>query len=1313
VRETLDSDIHFLPNTMNSNAQASLTDSTLTRRVAELVERLQAGEQVDLKAFCSDSPEQFEQLEMLLPTLQAVVDLEHSLPHVGESLRSKIRRGEDSQGATAGQRSAVADWAPPEGRSSSAQVDAAATRLLGDFRILRELGRGGMGVVYEAEQISLGRRVALKVLPFAAMLDRQQLARFKNEARAAATLDHPNIVAIYSVGAERGVHYYAMQLIEGQSLAEVIAAMRQRSGVEEQRSSGVEEQRSSGAAEQIRSGVRHHISSYSTTPPLHSSSSENYSTTALPKATPPLHSSSGDTTPVARLTTLPAFDSREYFRAVAQLGIQAAEALDHAHQNGILHRDIKPANLLVESTFQTPSPLAGTPKTPSPLGGGLGRGSDEASHLKLWITDFGLARMEQDAGMTMTGDLLGTLRYMSPEQALAKRAVVDHRSDIYSLGVTLYELLTLQPAFTGDDRQELLRQIAFDEPRLPRQMNARIPQDLETIVLKAIRKDPEHRYATAQDLANDLKRFVNDQPIKAKPPTWREQLMKWSRRHPAAIWAAVLVLLATTLISAASAILITSAYKREAVQRQQASIETAKAKAVSDLLQEMLSSADAARAKGADYKVRELLDDFVAGLHSQLTDQREVEADIRATIGRAYRSLNLPEKAQPHFERAIELYQQTGGPQSEKLAAILVDGAWNLQDQWRFAEAESQVNEALAIYRKRGVTGGPLFHALEILQHILRGSAGREKDAERVTEKALAVARQSGEEFPDQANLLHRYADLKFDQGKFVEAEQLARQSVDMHYRLHGDRHPETAFGLKTLARALESQQKLKDAESAIREALAVFRHQFPEDHPNVRDTMNQLRSVLKAREDKTGLEALAKEEAEIEMRSGSPGYHLRVAGLLLKNKPTSDQKDEARRLIRRFIEVYSQAPIDHPDDFRTRMNAADGFVLAIQTCVSVAGFSDEIDEMILRLQSELPQVAADFRDSNQCQWEVAMCYLGLGRMLFDHSNYQSTTEHAYHESIDFLMKYSLSDPNRPYLWIWLGESYVCLSEIQWQSGRPVEAEATIKLAAEIYNKHAAKIAEDIIVPPYPGIYSEIISYLLGCARSLAPNEKEEAAKLIRNAALITKHMTDPAELANALHWIALTQLQVGDQAAYRATCRALVDLPLQNADDVARSRPIWTPCLAPDALDRDDVNLLVKRAEEFVAHNSLGQPQFGLNYLGAALYRSGRFERAAQILEESIAAYPGDPPPGFDIINIQRLLLAMTKWRLGKHDEASQLLAETLPAIEKELQSPSSAWNRLATLELLSAEANALIGPKDANEAVENKEKRSRGAVE
>jgi WD40 repeat protein/serine/threonine protein kinase len=414
---------------------------------------------------------------------------------------------------------------PAEGASSTPSLAARAT--LGDFQIVREIGRGGMGVVYEAEQLSLGRRVALKVLPFAAMLDRQQLARFKNEARAAATLDHPNIVAIYSVGCDRSVHYYAMQLIEGQSLAEVIEQMRRESGraVEQKSSRAVEQQWSSGVEEQS--------TGYSTPPLLHSSSSR-------------------DTQPVAALSTLPDFDSREYYRAVAELGIQAAEALDHAHASGILHRDIKPANLLFEFVTPRPVPVRGRET-------GYERTEREGYIPKLWITDFGLARMEADAGMTMTGDVLGTLRYMSPEQALAKRAVIDHRSDIYSLGATFYELVTLQPLFGNGDRAELLRNILDQEPISPRKLKSQVPRDLETIILNALRKDPNDRYQSAHHLANDFRSFLESKPIKAKPPTTADLATKWVRRHQTAVTAAALGLMLVTMTLAVSVILLNRA----------------------------------------------------------------------------------------------------------------------------------------------------------------------------------------------------------------------------------------------------------------------------------------------------------------------------------------------------------------------------------------------------------------------------------------------------------------------------------------------------------------------------------------------------------------------------------------------------------------------------------------------------------------------------------------------------------------------------------------------------------------------------------
>jgi serine/threonine protein kinase/Flp pilus assembly protein TadD len=373
--------------------------------------------------------------------------------------------------AVAGPRAAavsISDVEPPE----------EATGRLGDFRIVREVGRGGMGVVYEAEQISLGRRVALKVLPFAATLDPRQLQRFHNEARAAASLDHPHIVHVHAVGCERAVHFYAMQFIEGQTLAALIADLRRRGS-----------------------------------PP----------TNDAPRVAPP-HAPGSPAPPAAEtaaqgaISTLRAPRDRDYFRRVAELGAQAAQALDHAHALGIVHRDVKPANLMVD-----------------------GRGG-------LWVTDFGLAHIQSDTRLTMTGDLVGTLRYMSPEQALSRRVVVDHRTDVYSLGATLYELLTLEPAVTGTDRQEMLRQIAVADPAPPRRLSRAVPADLETIVLKAMEKNAVDRYATAKDLADDLQRFLADKPIRARPTSMAKRLRGWGRRHPATVAAMTAALLAAVAV---------------------------------------------------------------------------------------------------------------------------------------------------------------------------------------------------------------------------------------------------------------------------------------------------------------------------------------------------------------------------------------------------------------------------------------------------------------------------------------------------------------------------------------------------------------------------------------------------------------------------------------------------------------------------------------------------------------------------------------------------------------------------------------------
>jgi serine/threonine protein kinase/Tfp pilus assembly protein PilF len=384
--------------------------------------------------------------------------------------------------------------------------------LLGDFQLLREIGRGGMGVVYEAEQLSLSRRVALKVLPFAATLDAKQLQRFKSEARAAAHLHHENIVPVYGVGCHRGVHYYAMQFIEGRTLAALIAEKRQQAGLPR---------------------------------------AEHAASESVVKSLPGSERPAGETKiqGAGASTTKQSSSTPAYFQTVARLGIEAALALDHAHQLGVVHRDIKPSNLLLDTSG------------------------------KLWVTDFGLARSPAEQALTRSGELVGTLRYMSPEQAFAKRGLVDHRSDIYSLGVTLYEALTLEAAYPAGDREELLQSMTISDPCPPRRLNSAMPVDLETIVLKAMAREPQQRYHTAQELADDLTSFLEHRPIRATRPSIRERLAKWTWRHRSMVnmVASVLVLAVVGLAATMAIIWHEMELTTQALRREEAESRRAKA----------------------------------------------------------------------------------------------------------------------------------------------------------------------------------------------------------------------------------------------------------------------------------------------------------------------------------------------------------------------------------------------------------------------------------------------------------------------------------------------------------------------------------------------------------------------------------------------------------------------------------------------------------------------------------------------------------------------------------------------------------------
>ncbi len=480
---------------------------------AEFTERCRRGEQPSIEEYASKHPSMADDIRELFPMIV------------------QVEAAKQSDTSWSGPR--PAGFAP-------------APERLGDFRIIRELGRGGMGIVYEAEQESLGRRVAIKVLPDRHLSSPTRRERFEREARTAAALHHTNIVQIFGVGQQDGHPYFVMQYIRGVGLDAIFARLASRTMVP--RSDRIRRSRLGIGSLDLVQVARELLNSRGS--PIRQTGSATPSTRESPAASAgvlaglPEHAPDAAGGPVENhpAAASPAgqieeySDELAYWRSLARLFAQAADALSFAHSQGVLHRDIKPANLLLDAEGM------------------------------LWVTDFGLAKTDEYRELTQTGDVIGTLCYMAPEQFEGKG---DQRSDIYSLGITLYEMATLRPAFVQEGRSGLIRAILREPLFPPRRLCPSMPCDLETVILKAAARDPQHRYASAAELRDDLLRFVEDRPVQARRVSAAEKLWRWSRRNPALATTTALTLALLISIAAVSSVAYLKVRAANAVERQQ------------------------------------------------------------------------------------------------------------------------------------------------------------------------------------------------------------------------------------------------------------------------------------------------------------------------------------------------------------------------------------------------------------------------------------------------------------------------------------------------------------------------------------------------------------------------------------------------------------------------------------------------------------------------------------------------------------------------------------------------------------------------
>jgi tetratricopeptide (TPR) repeat protein len=604
--------------------------------------------------------------------------------------------------------SGLAEAADPE----LPEAFAAASRHFGDYELLGEIARGGMGVVYRARQISLDRVVALKMILGGQLAGAEEVRRFRQEAEAAAQLKHPNIVAIHEVGERHGQPFFSMDFIEGQTLRQL-----------------------------------------------------------------------------TRDNPLSASRAADLLKIVA-------EAVHYAHERGVIHRDLKPSNVLVDAS--------GGPH----------------------VTDFGLAkRIGSDADLTVSGMVVGTPSYMPPEQASGRNKTVGPLSDVYALGAMLYDLLTGRPPFRGATPAETMAQLEGQEPVSPRLLNANVPRDLETICLKCLEKSPSQRYASAQALADELGRFLRDEPILARPAGWLEKGWRWCRRNPAAAAAlALLLVVAVGSPIAAWRINVERIIAEEKARVAQIALNevTVSRRAAGDLPGAEEASRNATSVRG-----------------KTVSDTNDAQAFFN--LADALWNKGQQAEAEQHLIRALEIQRRQLGPTNLAVGQSLVTLANVQWERGRFSQSEATFSEAFGIFSSLLPETDPTIAILWNNRGTMLAKKGDLAGAEAAHLQALTIRTNA---YPDgHANVaysLNQLAGVLMDLGRTDEAASRAREALDIGRRL-GGAHTVIADSLSVLGALALNQGRLDSAETNHSEALSLREKLLGPENGDVADSLDAL----------------------------------------------------------------------------------------------------------------------------------------------------------------------------------------------------------------------------------------------------------------------------------------------------------------------------------------------------------------------------------------------------------------------------------------------------------------------------------------